>query len=149
MSGMREYKMWTQEERDFLLENWETMTRMEMAKKLGRTPSSLRSQHEWLVLKNGGMEEGEGLATHKKPVHKGGAKTICDYCRHAYGDDCFSVPFEERAWVQKATMREITYTESPYFIHEVERCSRFAVGRKPLNTFSAMGEVLREEVFAI
>jgi len=55
--------------------------------------------------------------------------TICDSCIHAYGDDCFGVPSEERHWVLEVKSRPSAYN---YTIRNVRKCSRYERGRKPL-----------------
>lgn len=64
--------------------------------------------------------------------------TLCESCVHAYGDDCFSIPFEERGWVKDVTIVDVTreYKEvsTDIELRKVHECERYALGRKPLPT---------------
>jgi len=54
--------------------------------------------------------------------------TLCCTCVHAYGDDCFALPFEDRHWV-KEFYKSNKSTAARY----ITRCARYKKGRKPLS----------------
>lgn len=66
----------------------------------------------------------------KKRKAKATSYTICDSCIHAYGDDCFSVPPEERYWVKEVAVKPSS--SGNFTIRNVQKCERYKRGRKPL-----------------
>jgi|GEM_PF-2502812 len=63
------------------------------------------------------------------------AESICWYCVHAYADDCFSVPFAQRDWVQAYVYwpcrRDVK--GGTYMIYKVLGCEKYERGgRDPL-----------------
>jgi hypothetical protein len=63
------------------------------------------------------------------PENKG-RYTICESCVHAYGDDCFSIPPEERHWVKDCYIE--SRTTQPNRLRYVYQCDRYKRGRRPL-----------------
>ena len=63
--------------------------------------------------------------------------TLCDACVHAYGDDCFSVPQEQRPWIRRYESKLVSYHPlRPYEVRLIKECDRYERGRKPLPRFS-------------
>jgi hypothetical protein len=71
-------------------------------------------------------------------------KTICDTCVHAYGDDCFKVPIEDRRWVRQVQVRKMSGNVSISAIRLVSKCDRYEMGRRPLAGVGAIVGSYRE-----
>jgi hypothetical protein len=59
----------------------------------------------------------------------------CWSCIHAYGDDCFSVPAEERDWVTEVQVHQRIKSgfgapDEIMYVREVRECERYEMGRR-------------------
>jgi hypothetical protein len=58
-------------------------------------------------------------------------ESLCMSCCHAYGDDCFSYPFDERTWIEE--LHIIEKKGGAYDTRKILKCSRYKPGRRPLS----------------
>jgi len=76
-----------------------------------------------------------GLPPNKKKSFIKGV-SLCESCVHAYGDDCFSVPFEHRFWVKEAEFKKVTFNtkkeevKKEIIIRKIRECEKYKRGRR-------------------
>jgi hypothetical protein len=59
-------------------------------------------------------------------------ESLCLSCKHAYANDCFSIPFEQRTWIKKV---EIIRKKNAYDARKILKCKKYkeAKERSPLS----------------
>lgn len=111
---------WSKRDKLFLEENADLMTERELALALGRTTDAIKAKKLAMGLTNSKYKMGG---------------TICYNCRHAYADDCFGVPPEDREWVKDFIEHTYEVQERQITCRKVKSCDRHEVGRKPLGIY--------------
>lgn len=62
--------------------------------------------------------------------------TLCNNCIYVYGNECPSIPVEERPWVKRyETIISREGTDQAYRVNYVFECERHREGRIPLNRY--------------
>lgn len=70
-------------------------------------------------------------------------ESLCVRCIHAYGDDCFSTPQEERTWITKKIKKRKRGHGAGYIIYMIKECTRYEPGRKELDLFRPGHQFIR------
>lgn len=70
-------------------------------------------------------------------------ESLCVRCIHAYGDDCFSIPQEERTWITEKIKKRKRGHGAGYIIYTVKECARYEPGRKGFGLFRPGHQFIR------
>ncbi len=126
----------TPKQKQYIKQNYLKCPYREIAKRLGiKTEAVSYYVRKYLPLKS--------------KVGKTGVFTYCETCKFAYGDLCFSVPWEQRTWCKTEIRQRKEGNNVTDTIRRVVNCAKYQKGRKPLSGRTFFSGTSRDSRYCI